>query len=117
LPEPGCLSQICRSNDKQLKNRIFTTLFTVFLLVAGVSGYAMGVSADSSRIGEENNGAIKGKVTTAEGQPAAFVSIQVKGSRRSTLTDEEGNFTLRNLAAGASVSRWKAVSPLRWLFN
>jgi iron complex outermembrane receptor protein len=100
LREPGCLSQICRSNHKQLKNRIFTTLFTVFLLIAGVSGYATGVPADSSRIGEENNGSIRGKVTTAEGQPAAFVTIQVKGSRRSTLTDEEGNFTLRNLAAG-----------------
>ena len=39
-------------------------------------------------------------MTTTEGQPAAFVTIQVKGSRRSTLTDEDGNFTLRNLAAG-----------------
>jgi len=100
LREPGRLVQICRSKHKQLKNIIVTTLFTVFLLAAGESGYATAVPADSSRIGEENNGSIKGKVTTTEGQPAAFVTIQVKGSRRSTLTDEDGNFTLRNLAAG-----------------
>ncbi len=55
---------------------------------------------EAVRSEEENNGIIKGKVTTSDGQPAAFVNVQVSGSRRSTLTDESGNFTLRALAAG-----------------
>jgi iron complex outermembrane receptor protein len=50
--------------------------------------------------GEENNGSVKGKVTTVDGAPAAWVTIQVKGSNRSTITDEEGDFSLRNLAPG-----------------
>jgi len=50
--------------------------------------------------GDENNGSIKGKVTTADGQPAAFVTIQVKGFKKSALTDEDGSFALRGLVPG-----------------
>lgn len=99
--------QFAALKHKELRNTIVTTLLiSIFAIIApsgqiyAASGDSTGILPDSSRIGEENNGAIKGKVTTSEGQPAAFVTIQVKGSKRSTLTDEEGNFTLRNLAPG-----------------
>src|SRR5580658_10071683 len=63
---------------------------------------------------EENTGTIKGKVTTADGQPAASVTIRVKSldqladksepgdhhADRSTMTDEDGLFILHNLQPG-----------------
>lgn len=43
---------------------------------------------------------IKGKVLTADGQPAAAVTIRVKSNGRTTVTDDEGAFTIGNLPAG-----------------
>ena len=61
---------------------------------------ALAVTFGRTHEGDENNGSIKGKVTTADGQPAAFVTIQVKGYNKSTLTDEDGSFALRGLVPG-----------------
>lgn len=49
---------------------------------------------------EEERGSINGRVTTSDGQPAAAVTILIKGTRRSALTDEKGNFSLKNIPAG-----------------
>jgi iron complex outermembrane receptor protein len=43
---------------------------------------------------------IKGKVLTADGQPAASVTVRVKSNGRTTITDDDGSFTLANLPAG-----------------
>src|ERR1700760_4315313 len=43
---------------------------------------------------------VKGRVLTADGQPAASVVVRVKSNGRTTLTDDEGAFTLSNLPAG-----------------
>jgi iron complex outermembrane receptor protein len=43
---------------------------------------------------------IKGKVLTADGQPAAAVTIVIKSNHRTFLTGEDGSFTLNNLPAG-----------------
>jgi len=43
---------------------------------------------------------IKGKVLTADGQPAASVTIRIKSNGRTALTDDDGAFTLSNLPAG-----------------
>jgi len=43
---------------------------------------------------------IKGRVLTADGQPAASVTVRVKSNGRTTLTDDDGSFTLANLPAG-----------------
>jgi len=45
-------------------------------------------------------GGIRGRVTTADNEPAAWVTILVKGSNRAVMTGEDGRFTIRNLAAG-----------------
>jgi len=95
---PSSVLQFAALKHKQLKNIILTTFFISVLAAVAPSKQIHAASDDLT--GEENNGTIKGRVTTAEGQPAAFVTVQVKGSRRSTLTDEEGDFTLRNLAPG-----------------
>ncbi len=45
-------------------------------------------------------GTVSGKVTTSDDKPAAGVTVQVQGKKRSTLTDEDGGFVLRNLPEG-----------------
>src|SRR5580658_269174 len=37
---------------------------------------------------------VQGKVTDDQGQPAAFASIQIKGSRRGAQADQDGRFTI-----------------------
>ena len=43
---------------------------------------------------------VKGKITTADGQPAAFVNVQVKGQTKVIPTDEDGQFEISNLQPG-----------------
>lgn len=45
-------------------------------------------------------GSIKGQVTTSDQKPAAAVSVQLKGTRKSTLTDEKGQFILQHIPVG-----------------
>lgn len=66
----------------------FLTLFC-FLIVA-VNLFA----------NEDEKGGITGKVTTSDGQPAASVTVLIKGTSRIALTDNNGHFTLRNVPAG-----------------
>ncbi len=48
----------------------------------------------------EGRGQIAGQVTTSDGQPAAFVTVSLEGTRFSTLTAENGRFILRNVPEG-----------------
>ena len=50
--------------------------------------------------GDEYNGRIKGKVITYDGQPAAWVTVQIKNTSIVTLTDEDGFFILKNIKPG-----------------
>jgi iron complex outermembrane receptor protein len=46
------------------------------------------------------NGVVKGTITTADGQPAAFVNVILKESTKGGLTDEDGRFAVRNVKEG-----------------
>ncbi|WP_246496477.1 TonB-dependent receptor [Chitinophaga varians] len=46
------------------------------------------------------NGVIKGKINTADGEPAAFVTIGLKDTKRGTVTNEDGTFTVKNVKPG-----------------
>jgi len=46
---------------------------------------------------------ISGKVTTAEGRPAAEVTVIIKGTNKATLTDTEGNFSFKNILNGTYI--------------
>ncbi|GAA0525345.1 TonB-dependent receptor [Chitinophaga japonensis] len=48
----------------------------------------------------DNGGIIKGIVRTSDNKPAPAVSVQLKGTRKNTLTDDQGVFTLRNVNPG-----------------
>lgn len=63
-------------------------LYTFFLCIAR---YCLAEGANSS---------IKGKVATSEGEPAADVTIVVKGTGRTTVTGTDGSFMIRNLPTG-----------------
>ncbi|MGO4289757.1 TonB-dependent receptor domain-containing protein [Chitinophaga sp. RAB17] len=49
---------------------------------------------------EADKGHIKGVVTTTDGKPAAHVSVDLVGTSRKTVTSADGDFTLRDIAAG-----------------
>lgn len=50
--------------------------------------------------GDEGNSTIKGTVLTNEGLPAAGVTVSLKGTRKNSVTDDDGNFHFKNIAAG-----------------
>src|SRR6186713_3171202 len=49
---------------------------------------------------DKKNGQIKGTVTTNDGMPAVSVSVQVKGSAKATITEEDGSFLIKNMRPG-----------------
>ncbi|MDO1447015.1 TonB-dependent receptor [Rhodocytophaga aerolata] len=49
---------------------------------------------------QNSNGIIQGRITSGEGQPAAYVSVIVKGTNLGTSTNDTGNFVLRNVPVG-----------------
>jgi iron complex outermembrane receptor protein len=50
--------------------------------------------------GDEAGGSITGKVVTADGEPAADVTVTIRKLNRMTVTNEEGLFRFNHLAAG-----------------
>ena len=46
------------------------------------------------------NATIKGKVTTANGNPASFITIGLKGKGQGTTSDESGNYTIHRVKPG-----------------
>ncbi len=46
---------------------------------------------------QDNNGTIRGKVTTSDKKPAADVVVQIKGTSKGVITDENGMFEFRKL--------------------
>lgn len=49
---------------------------------------------------EDGPGIIRGKVTTTDGNPAAYVTIKLKNTKKSVITDEQGSFIIRNVLPG-----------------
>lgn len=49
------------------------------------------------------NGIILGKITTSDNQPAANATIAIKGTLKTTVTDENGNFSFHHVKAGKYV--------------
>jgi len=79
--------------------QIFTTLL-FFLTVSIYSQSNINANITNLPAGEVITGTISGQVRTADDKPAAYVSVYLKESNRTTLTDEHGFFTLRNVKEG-----------------
>src|SRR5690606_4479539 len=69
----------------------------VFLFFVMFLGIAVNAFASEE---EDQFSQIKGKVTTTEGRPAPYVTVQVKGLNKGAVTDENGEFAIRRLPAG-----------------
>ncbi|RAJ06663.1 iron complex outermembrane receptor protein [Chitinophaga skermanii] len=57
----------------------------------------------------QQNGAIRGKITSENGEAAPLVSIQLKNKARGTFTNEKGEFIIRKLTAGEYTLRISLV--------
>lgn len=44
----------------------------------------------------DGNSNIKGTIVTNEGLPAVGVTVTLKGTKRNTITDDDGNFHFKN---------------------
>lgn len=51
-------------------------------------------------IGQTQTATLSGQVNTAKGEPLSFTSIIIKGTNLGTTSDNEGNFTIKNIPAG-----------------
>ncbi len=48
-------------------------------------------------------GAIKGKISSADGQPAPYVTVGIKDTRKGAITGDDGFFVLKNIKPGSYV--------------
>ncbi len=72
-------------------------LLLISLLLSFAGGYA-----------QKNFTALKGRILSQEGIPV-YATLELKNNHRTTLSDERGNFRIRNLKAGADTLLISAV--------
>src|ERR1700741_1341313 len=53
--------------------------------------------------------AIKGKVSTSDGQPAEMVNVGLVGTKKGTTTNESGNYSIEKLEAGKYTLQFSMV--------
>ena len=78
----------------------FTQIFNCLLLCLFFAGT---VSAQSQ------NGSVSGTIKTSDGNPAAYVSVGLKNTGKTTQTDEKGNFLIKNVAPGSYIIKISAI--------
>jgi iron complex outermembrane receptor protein len=69
--------------------------FLVWLLAA-LPFFSFGNSTSN----DPDFGVIKGQVTTSDNKPAAFVSVSLKGTKRSVVTEDDGTFSIQKVKPG-----------------
>ena len=78
-------------------------VYLLVLLALGLKGFAQTETAVSSSVNsgpEVPFGSVTGNITTTDHKPAAYVSVVLKGTNKYSITDENGNFTLKNIKEG-----------------
>ncbi len=75
---------------------ITTCLFCFFASAATT----IATATSAATAAWDTTGTIKGRVITSDNRPGAYVTIQLKGSRKSTTTEEDGTFVIRNVPNG-----------------
>jgi len=77
-----------------------TQLLTYVVVVLLFAGNAMAQS---------KNGSISGSIKTSDGNPAAYVSVGLKNTTKTTQTDDKGNYTIKNVAPGNYILKTSAI--------
>ncbi|WP_421944195.1 TonB-dependent siderophore receptor [Pedobacter sp.] len=80
--------------------RKFTQIFNLAMLFVILSATAFAQS---------KNGSVSGSIKTSDGNPAAFVSVGLKNTNKTTQSDEKGNFQIKNVSAGNYTLKVSAV--------
>src|SRR6478672_7183950 len=78
-------------------------VYLLALLGFGFKGFAQSEMAVSSSVNSGSEvpfGSVTGNVTTTDHKPAAYVSVVLKGTNKYSITNENGNFTLKNIKEG-----------------
>jgi iron complex outermembrane receptor protein len=78
-------------------------VYLLVLLALGLKGFTqteMAISPPVTNGPEVPFGSVTGTVTTTDNKPAAYVSVVLKGTNKYSITDENGNFTLKNIKEG-----------------
>jgi len=50
---------------------------------------------------QQTTGSVKGKISTADGKPADYVSIVIKGTAKGAVSDKDGYYEIRNVKPGS----------------
>jgi iron complex outermembrane recepter protein len=79
--------------------KTFLIATTIFFSIGSFA--QNGINTTSNCELEVASGMITGKVITADNRPASYVTISLKENYRTTITDENGLFTLKNIKEGS----------------
>jgi len=81
-------------------SKTITRLLNLIVVVVLFAGNAMAQS---------KNGSISGSIKTSDGNPAAYVSVGLKNTAKTTQTDDKGNYTIKNVAPGTYTLKTSAI--------
>lgn len=76
-----------------MKRLLYYSIQLLLLLTFSFDGQTLQAATEPA-------GEIKGKVVTSDGQPAAFVSVQLQNRSRGTVTDDQGIFAFKKIQPG-----------------
>lgn len=104
LSEKAGLNFIYADIDNELEKTITLTpavssVSNILEQLSTKTGLRFSATGDDIAVRLQKKGIIKGHVKTSQGQPAAYVTVKIKGSR-TTETDEEGVFLFKNVIVG-----------------
>jgi iron complex outermembrane receptor protein len=69
------------------------------LILLVISAFTVTIAHAQSA--KENNGTVKGIITTSDGNPAAFVTVRIKNARWGDVTNEHGQYNIKNIKPGS----------------
>src|SRR5215510_2145911 len=78
-------------------------VYVFFLLALCLNAFGqpeMSAGSSSEPDPEVPLGSVSGNVTTTDNKPASYVSVLIKGTNKYSITDENGNFVLKNIKEG-----------------
>lgn len=62
--------------------------------------------------GKDNNGIISGTITTSDGKPASNVTVRIERSKWGSISDEKGEFIIKNVKPGNWLLKVSAVAAV-----
>lgn len=83
-----------------MAKRILFLLFFITTYIAANAQQQWMVNSIGMNIPEGPSGSVEGYIRTADNQPAAAVTVLLKGTAKATITDENGQFTLKKVKPG-----------------